>query len=74
MATLLGIARDLAGSIPGRLLPIFTDLFDFLGRYSSHSRVVFTVTTCLHDMFFFQNRPLEESPHHRVELSRRSRF
>ena len=37
------------------LLPIFTDFSDFLGRLSSHSRVLSTLTTCLHGyMFFFR--------------------
>ena len=48
---LLGFAR----SIPSRSLPIFTDFSDFLGITSSHSRVLFTSTTCLHGyMLFFQ--------------------
>ena len=43
------------GSIPGRFV---TDVYRFLGlswETSSHGRVLFTLTTCLHGyMFFFQ--------------------
>jgi hypothetical protein len=63
MAPLLGLL-GFAGSIPGRVV---TDSYrfirTFLGDILSHSRVVFTVDYLFTCMFFFQNRPLEESPH-----------
>ena len=37
------------------LLLLFLPIFrTFLGEYSSHSRVLFTLTTCSHVCFFFQ--------------------